>query len=179
MVVKYIKKYWLSYLLGMFVLLAVDYLGLLIPEYTGDVTDGLIAGMDMAGVISLIGRILFVGLLMALGRFGWRYFIFGAARKIEYELRGEMFSHLSTLSMRYYNENKTGDLMAHFTNDLAAIRMSLGPAVISTFDAVVMTIMVIAKMIVHVNLSLTLLACIPMTVILFGGIYYEIGRAHV
>ena len=83
MVVKYIKKYWLSYLLGMFVLLAVDYLGLLIPEYTGDVTDGLIAGMDMAGVISLIGRILFVGLLMALGRFGWRYFIFGAARKIE------------------------------------------------------------------------------------------------
>ena len=53
MVVKYIKKYWLSYLLGMFVLLAVDYLGLLIPEYTGDVTDGLIAGMDMAGVISV------------------------------------------------------------------------------------------------------------------------------
>ena len=58
MVVKYIKKYWVSYLLGMIVLLAVDYLGLLIPEYTGDVTDGLIAGMDMAGVISLleIGR---------------------------------------------------------------------------------------------------------------------------
>ncbi len=172
MVVKYIKKYWVSYLLGMIVLLAVDYLGLLIPEYTGDVTDGLIAGMDMAGVISLLVKILFVGSLMALGRFGWRFYIFGAARKIEYELRGEMFGHLSTLSMRYYNENKTGDLMAHFTNDLGAIRMSLGPAVISTFDAVVMTIMVIAKMIIHVNLSLTLLACIPMLVILFGGIYY-------
>lgn len=172
MVVKYIKKYWLSYLLGMLVLLAVDYLGLLIPEYTGDVTDGLIAGMDLRGVASLIGKILLVGGLMALGRFGWRYYIFGAARKIEYELRGEMFTHLSTLSMRYYNENKTGDLMAHFTNDLGAIRMSLGPAVISTFDAIVMTVMVIAKMIVHVNLSLTLLACIPMLVILFGGIYY-------
>lgn len=172
MVVKYIKKYWVSYLIGMFILLAVDYLGLLIPEYTGDVTDGLIAGMDMEGIVSLIGRILLVGGLMALGRFGWRYYIFGAARKIEYELRGAMFSHLSTLSMRYYNENKTGDLMAHFTNDLAAIRMSLGPAVISTFDAIVMTVMVIAKMILHVNLGLTLLACIPMTVILFGGIYY-------
>ncbi len=173
MVVKYIKKYWVSYLIGMFILLAVDYLGLLIPEYTGDVTDGLIAGMDMEGIVSLIGRILLVGGLMALGRFGWRYYIFGAARKIEYELRGAMFSHLSTLSMRYYNENKTGDLMAHFTNDLAAIRMSLGPAVISTFDAIVMTVMVIAKMILHVNLGLTLLACIPMTVILFGGIYYS------
>ncbi len=175
MVVKYIKKYWASYLLGMVVLLAVDYLGLFIPEYTGDVTDGLIAGMDMRGVLSLIGKILLVGGLMALGRFGWRYYIFGAARKIEYELRGEMFTHLSTLSMRYYNENKTGDLMAHFTNDLGAIRMSLGPAVISTFDAIVMTVMVISKMIVHVSLSLTLLACIPMLVILFGGIYY--GRA--
>ena len=82
MVVKYIKKYWLSYLLGMFVLLAVDYLGLLIPEYTGDVTDGLIAGMDMAGVISLIGRILFVGLLMALGRFGWRYLFLARQEKL-------------------------------------------------------------------------------------------------
>lgn len=172
MVAKYIKKYWVSYLLGMLVLLAVDYLGLFIPEYTGDVTDGLIEGMGMDGVLRLIGRILFVGGLMALGRFGWRYYIFGAARKIEYELRGEMFTHLSTLSMRYYNENKTGDLMAHFTNDLAAIRMSLGPAVISTFDAVVMTIMVIAKMIFHVNLTLTLLACIPMLIILFGGVYY-------
>lgn len=91
MVVKYIKKYWVSYLLGMIVLLAVDYLGLLIPEYTGDVTDGLIAGMGMAEVISLLVKILFVGGLMALGRFGWRFYIFGAARKIEYELRGEMF----------------------------------------------------------------------------------------
>ncbi len=175
MVVKYIKKYWVSYLLGMLVLLAVDYLGLLIPEYTGDVTDGLIAGMDMQGVAALLLKILLVGGLMALGRFGWRYYIFGAARRIEYELRGEMFTHLSTLSMRYYNENKTGDLMAHFTNDLGAIRMSLGPAVISTFDAIVMTVMVIAKMIVHVNLTLTLLACIPMLIILFGGIYY--GKA--
>lgn len=172
MILKFLRKYKYSYLLGMAVLLAVDYLGLFIPEYTGDITDRLIAGMGMPDVLRIVGKILLVGAGMALGRFGWRYFIFGAARKIEYELRGEMFSHLSGLSMRYYNENKTGDLMAHFTNDLGAIRMSLGPAVISTFDAVVMTIMVIAKMIFHVNLGLTLLACIPMVLILFGGVRY-------
>ncbi len=150
----------------------VDYLNLFIPEFTGDVTDGLIEGMGRNGVLKIIGKILLAGAGIALGRFGWRYFIFGTARKIEYELRGEMFSHLSGLSMRYYNEHKTGDLMAHFTNDLGAIRMSLGPAVISTFDAVIMTIMVITKMIVHVNLTLTLLACIPMLIILVGGVYY-------
>lgn len=172
MVIKYIRKYWFSYLLGLLVLLMVDYLNLFIPEFTGDVTDGLIEGMGRNGVLKIIGKILLAGAGIALGRFGWRYFIFGTARKIEYELRGEMFSHLSGLSMRYYNENKTGDLMAHFTNDLGAIRMSLGPAVISTFDAVIMTIMVITKMIVHVNLTLTLLACIPMLIILVGGVYY-------
>lgn len=176
MVSGYIKKYKYSYLFGMLVLLLVDYLGLFIPQYTGDITDGLtIGGMDYHGMLLIIGKILLAGAGMALGRFGWRYFIFGAARKIEYELRNDMFEHLSNLSMRYYNEHKTGDLMAHFTNDLAAIRMSLGPAVISTFDAVVMTIMVIAKMIFHINLGLTLLACIPMVFILFGGIRY--GRA--
>ncbi len=176
MILKYIKKYKISYLLGMLVLLLVDYWGLFIPEYTGNITDELTIGsMSFDGILNEVGKILLVGAGMALGRFGWRYYIFGAARKIEHELRDDMFGHLSKLSMRYYNENKTGDLMAHFTSDLGAIRMSLGPAVISTFDAIVMTIMVIVKMIFHVNLTLTLLACIPMIVILFGGIKY--GKA--
>ena len=63
---------------------------------------------------------------MAIGRFGWRYFIFGAARGIEYRLRDDMFGHLEMLSARYFNAHKTGDLMARFTNDLGAIRMAVG-----------------------------------------------------
>ena len=47
-----------------------------------------------------------------------------------------MFSHLETLSARYFNSHKTGDLMAHFTNDLQAVRMAVGPAVVTVFDAV-------------------------------------------
>lgn len=173
MIVRYVKKYKYSYLLGIIVLLMVDYLSLFIPQYTGELTDGLtIGGMDFQGVLGVIGKILLVGAGMAIGRFGWRFFIFGASRKIEYQLRDEMFSHLSGLSMRYYNENKTGDLMAHFTNDLAAIRMALGPAVITAFDSVIMTVMVIVQMIMHVNVRLTLLACIPMIFILIGGIVY-------
>ncbi|MDF2802179.1 MAG: transporter related [Anaerocolumna sp.] len=112
---------------------------------------------------------------MALGRFGWRFFIFGSARRIEYDLRNDMFAHLETLSMGYYNRNKTGDLMAHFTNDLNAIRMFTGPAVITTFDACIMTVMVLVKMVLYVDLKLTLLAVIPLIFILIGGIYY--GRS--
>ena len=176
MLARYIKKYRMSYILGIMALFIVDLISLKIPQFTGEITDGLEAGtLSFHGVLRYIGLIVLVGGGMALGRFFWRYFIFGASRKIEYELRNDMFSHLSKLSMRYYNEHKTGDLMAHFTNDLAAVRMSIGPAVITTFDAIIMTVMVVIKMIVYVNLKLTLLACIPMLVILFGGVSY--GKA--
>lgn len=173
MVVKYIKKYWFSYVCGILVLLLVDYLGLFIPEFTGNITDELTIGaMSFQGILREVGKILLVGLGMALGRFGWRYFIFGTARHVEQELRDEMFEHLSKLSLRFYNENKTGDLMAHFTSDLGAIRMALGMAVISSFDAIIMTLMVIGKMIVYVDLKLTLLACIPMIFVLVGGVWF-------
>ena len=80
----------------------------------------------MAGVGGIIFKILITGLIIMAGRFGWRYFIIGASRGIEYRLRDDMFSHMETLSARYYNSHKTGDLMAYFTNDLQAVRMGTG-----------------------------------------------------
>lgn len=176
MLAKYLRKYKWSYFLGIITLFVVDMLGLYIPQFAGEITDGLKSGsMDFTGVMQMVGKIALVGLGMALGRFFWRFFIFGSARKIEYELRNDMFEHLSKLSMRYYNQHKTGDLMAHFTSDLGAIRMSIGPAIVTSFDAIIMAIMVIVKMIFYVNLKLTLLACIPMVFIAAGGIFY--GKA--
>lgn len=173
MIGKYIMRYKWSYILGIITLFAVDLLGLLIPEYTGKITDGLkYKTMDFGGILHMIVLILAVGGCMALGRFLWRIFIFGGARKIEYDLRNDMFEHLTTLSTRYFNENKTGDFMAHFTSDLSAIRMALGPAVVTTFDAIIMTVMVVVKMIFYVDLKLTLLSCIPMVFIMIGGIYF-------
>ncbi|MDF2869351.1 MAG: transporter related [Anaerocolumna sp.] len=175
-VIKHIQKYWLSYLLGVITLFIVDIASLYIPQFTGDITDGLEAKtLGMESLITGIVKILIIGFIMTLGRFGWRYFIFGSARNVEYDLRNGMFAHLETLSMGYYNKNKTGDLMAHFTNDLNAIRMATGPAVICAFDAIIMTIMVLCKMILHVDLKLTLLASIPLVFIALGGVIY--GRA--
>ncbi len=174
MLLRYLKKHWFSYLMGILVLFGVDYLSLFIPQFTGEVTDGLIEGFDKSDVIRYCVLILLVGLGMAVGRFGWRFFLFGSARKIEREMRDDLFSHLSTLSTQYYNEHKTGDLMAHFTNDLGSVRMAVGPSLISSFDAVVMTVMVVMKMVRYVNVQLTIVACIPMLVILGGAIWYAI-----
>lgn len=173
MLFKYVKKYWVQYLLGILVLFGVDLLSLYIPQFTGEITDGLGHNtIDSAQIKTYCFYILLAGGGMALGRFGWRFFIFGSARKIEHNMRTDLFDHLSGLSMNFYNENKTGDLMAHFTNDISQIRLAIGPAVISVFDAIVMTVMVIAKMIFYVDLELTLLACIPMLFILLGAVYY-------
>lgn len=169
----YLWSYKWHYLLGVIVLLLVDLASLYIPQYTGEIIDGLTAGaFGLEGVKPILLKILLAGLTMMLGRFGWRFFIIGASRGIEYKMRNDLFGHLETLSARFYNSHKTGDLMAHFTNDLQAIRQAVGIAVITTFDAVVMTIMVLVKMIFYVDFKLTMLAFIPLTLVAFGCYYY-------
>lgn len=169
----YEYKWW--YVLGVVILLFVDLASLYIPQFTGDIIDGLTnQTLTAAGIPFMLIKILIAGLVMMFGRFGWRYCIFGASRKIEYRLRNDMFEHIETLSARYFNEHKTGDLMAHFTNDLEAVRVAVGMAVITTFDAVIMTVMVIVKMIVYVDLRLTVLAFIPMILVAIGCYFFGI-----
>ena len=170
---QYIKKHKWRYLAGIITLFVVDFANLFIPRLTRTITDGLTAhSIDMEGVLFYIMCILGVGATLAIGRFLWRYFIFGAARSIEKEIRNEMFEHLEQMSVEYYNEHKTGDLMTRFTSDLNSARMAIGPAVISAFDASVMLIMVICQMLFYVNVKLTLVAVIPMILISVGELYY-------
>ena len=169
----HIKRYWLKYVLGIAALALVDLMNVYIPQFTGEVTDGLKAGtIDMDGVWRLVRWIILLGGGMAVGRFGWRYFIFGTSLSIQKDMQRELFAHLETLSMRYFNENKTGDLMAHFTNDLQAVRMLLGPTIVTAFDASVMLIMVLGKMIFYVDMRLTLVAVIPLLLIMYGDYFY-------
>ncbi len=168
----YLKAHWKQYVLGILTLLAVDYFNLQLPILTGTLTDSLDSGtLTLSGLHLLVIQLLSLGFGLALGRFFWRFFLFGASRQIEKEIRSSLFAHLETMSAEYYNRHKTGDLMAHFTNDLNAIRMALGPAVLTAFDASVFTIMVIIQMVFHISFSLTLLAVIPMS-FLAAGVYW-------
>lgn len=170
---QYIKRHKYQYTAGIITLFVVDFANLFIPRLTGTITDGLTAhSLDWNGIKLCLLAIFGLGLTLALGRFLWRFFLFGASRSIEKELLNDMFRHLEKMSVEYYNEHKTGDLMTRFTSDLNAIRMAIGPAVICVFDASVMTIMVICQMMYYVNIRLTLLAIIPMLLICAGEIYY-------
>ena len=172
-IMSFIKKHRFQYFAGILTLFIVDFANIFVPQMTGQITDGLTQrAIDWSGVCRYLIYIFLLGLTLAIGRFFWRYFLFGAARSIEKEIRNEMFGHLEKMSVEYFNEHKTGDLMTRFTSDLNSVRMAIGPAVITAFDAIVMTVMVVAQMIIYVNLKLTLLAIIPMLFILFGELYY-------
>ena len=172
-IMQYIKRYKFRYLAGIFTLFAVDAANVFIPRLTGAITDGLTARtIGWSSVRNYLFAIMLLGLTLAIGRFLWRYFLFGTARVIERELRNDMFAHLETMDVEYYNAHKTGDLMTRFTSDLNAVRMALGPAVICIFDSVVMTILVVFQMMRYVNVKLTLLALIPMVIICLGYMHY-------
>jgi len=171
-VLQYIKKHALAYLIGIGINLGVDYLNLFIPQFTGEITDGLTAHtIDSAAIASTVWKLILVSFLLACGRFAYRQFIIGSSRKIERALQNDIFRKLETLSQRYFNLNKTGDLMAYFTNDLEAIREAIGWSVISAADALVMTLMCLYRMMVYVNVRLTLYVMVPMICIGFYGFF--------
>lgn len=170
---RFIRPHLVSYTLGLIVLGIVDYASLFVPKITGELIDGLTANsMGMDGVMNCIYKILLVGAIMMVGRFLWRIFLMLTARKVEYDIRNELFRHLETMDVEYYNEHKIGGLMAHFTQDLSAVRQALGPAILSAFDATVMAFMVIVQMLTTANLRLTVIIVIPMLMIMFGELWF-------
>ena len=130
---RYVRGHIPQYAAGIISLTVVDAVNTRIPRLTGQVTDRLVAGTaDAAMALRVALTVLLLGAVIVLGRFGWRYFLLGASRSIEKEMRNDLFAHLETLSARYFNTHKTGDLMAHFTNDLQSVRQLLGMTVITT-----------------------------------------------
>jgi len=99
---------------------------------------------------------------VALGRFGWRMTIITIAKKLEYFLRNRMFGHLEKMSQSYFNNNKTGDLMAHCTNDISTVRMAFGQGTILIVDSLFMTIMTVFLMITKVSPKLTAVSLLPL-----------------
>lgn len=168
-----VKRHAPAYLMGLVTLFVVDYVNLFVPQYMGEVTDGLEAHLlDTAGILAICAKIVLCGAVVFAGRFLWRYFIFGSARKIERELRDTLFAKLETLPQRYYHEHKTGDLMSYFTNDLEAVRQAIGPAVVTCFDSSVLTILVLYRMMTNVSVKLTLYTLIPMAVLAVFGYFF-------
>ena len=154
-----------NYLLGIIALIIVDLLQLLPPKIIGTLTDSLTNNsIDIAQIRNYGFLIIGIACLVAVFRYYWRMNIIGSARKLECWLRGKLFEHLESMTPEFFNYKKTGDLMAHATNDIQAIRMSFGPGVIMTTDAIVISITTMVIMFSTINPKLTLWALMPLPI---------------
>jgi len=160
----FIENRW-RILIGLIALLIVDVLQLFIPRVIKYVIDDLTLGIASPSRLLLYGLEV---LLLALGiggfRYIWRYFLLGTSRRIEKALRDRLFTHLQTLSSSYFSNTKVGDLMAHATNDIEAVRMSLSLGIVFLVDTVILGVLTIFFMI-YIHPKLTLFAILPMPLI--------------
>jgi len=159
--------------IGLVALLIVDVLQLFIPRVIKYAIDDLTLGTLFPSRLLLYG---FEVLILALGiggfRYVWRHFLLGAARRIEKILRDRLFIHLQTLSSSYFSHTTVGDLMAHATNDIEAVRMSLSMGIVFLVDTVILGVLTILFMI-YINPRLTLFAILPMPLITLITLFFS------
>lgn len=180
---KHINRYYIKYLPlllgGIFALVLVDFFQLEIPRLYQAVVDGISYGsvefngewysFDMQFLLDKICLpLLFIILVMIIGRFLWRVCFFGSAIRVETDLRSEMFNHSKKLSQQYYQRNKVGNMMSLYTNDLETIQECYGDGALMLFDAILLGGLSIIKM-WQMNFFLTLFALIPMIFLFIVG----------
>lgn len=178
---KYINRYYLKnapvLLLGLLALLTVDYIQLLIPQFYRLVINGVNLGQVVVNSQTLPFTkevllqhiclpMIWIVVLMVIGRFLWRICFFGSAVRVAANLRERMFDHSRQLSQQYYQVNKVGNLMSLYTNDIDTIQECFGDGILMFFDALVLGLMALYKM-WRMDYRLTLLALIP-ALIMFG-----------
>lgn len=160
-----LKKYRLFYLFGLLSLLLTDAGELYIPQLIKRITNLITGGtFSLEAIGRLVLLMIGVALLVVFFRFGWRFFIHGASRRIERDLRERVFSHLLSLSSDFYQKMKTGDIMARSSNDMRAIQMASGMALVAFIDGFFLTIAILAILFAQFP-TLALVTIIPLPLI--------------
>ncbi|MBC8393181.1 MAG: ABC transporter ATP-binding protein [Deltaproteobacteria bacterium] len=159
--------------LGIICLIIVDFLQLFIPRIIKWVVDDITAfRIDAVGLLIYAVYIVGAALLIGVFRYGWRRWLIGTSRVVEEGLRNKLFSHIQTLSASYFQKTKTGDLMAHGSNDIQHIRMATGMGVVALTDAVVLGTAAVGFM-AYINVRLTIFVLIPMPLIVITTRMYS------
>jgi ATP-binding cassette subfamily B protein len=157
----YLKRYWRSFAWGGVALIIYNFTKAMVPVVVGGAIDdlrlhlstGVIArsGMKLLGIAAVSGVFLYIT----------RQVIIGASREIEYDLRNDLFAHLETQPPSFFQQHRTGDIMARSTNDLNAVRQLLGPAIMYSANTIVFTAAALPYMI-RLSPRLTMFAFVPL-----------------
>src|SRR6202011_1306592 len=161
----YLKKYRRSYIWGGIFVLLMNAAWVLVPPIVGRAIDDMRhAGVSLHKIGTLAVLLLLVSGTKAIFQFLIRWGLIGVSREIEFDLRNDMFRHLEGLSYSFYQRTRTGDIMARATNDLNAVRMLLGPAIMYSANTIVFTAGALVFML-SISPKLTLYAFLPLPLV--------------
>ncbi len=164
----FFKEQWQRYLVAISLLMMVALLTVIPPKVVGWVVDGIAKGsLDSATLTGYLAGLFGLGLLIYLLRYVWRVMLFGASYRLAYVLRNRLFGHFTRMSPDFYQRHRTGDLMAHATNDIQAVEMTAGEGVLTLVDSMIVGILVLSIMCSQYSWQLTLLSLLPLPVMAF------------
>lgn len=159
--IPYYFPYRLQLVAGLTLVILGSGIASIIPWYLKQGIDGIKSSVPIARIIWLGVAITVTAIVGGACRFGMRQLLNGLSRRIEYDLRNDLFSHLLKLDANYYARMRTGDIMARLTNDLSAVRMAVGPAIMYLTNTIFGGLFALGFM-VNISGRLTLLALLPM-----------------
>src|SRR5271168_4227904 len=160
----YLKRYRWGFVAGFFCILLSNGAWVLLPQVVRHAVDDLHTGVTSAKLLRFAWQMLEVAAVRGVFLFLTRWIVIGISRDIEFDLRNDLFAHLETLSYSYYQRMRTGDIMARVTNDLNAVRMLLGPAIMYSANTLVFTAAALSFM-WHISPKLTFYAFLPLPVV--------------
>ena len=160
----YFRPYRARLALGLAFVVVSSALTSVIPWLLRAAIDGLRSGVPITRIWTLGALMVSLALLGGALRYGMREVMNGLSRWIEYDLRNDLFRHLTALDAAYYGRTRTGELMARLTNDLGAVRMAAGPAIMYLVNTIAGGLFALVFM-VRISPRLTLLALLPMALL--------------
>jgi ATP-binding cassette subfamily B multidrug efflux pump len=167
----YVARYRRPYAIGLACGVVATAIQLAGPWVLKHAIDDLLAGVTAAKVRFYAVALLALAVVGGLFRFLVRRVVIGASRGIEYDLRNDFFAHLQKMPLSFFQTWRTGDLMSRATNDLAAVRMMIGPAVMYT-SSTSLTFLVAIVLMLSIDVRLTLLALIPLPFVSIAVKYF-------
>lgn len=165
-IIDFFKKHWIQYIVGVVFLVFTTYVQAFGPKLLGKIIDLLrLENIDKGKIFFYLWMMIAVAVGTFITRYVWRYLIIGNSRNLECYLRQRLFAHFQTLPVQFYHERKTGDLLAYGINDISAIRMSFGPGLAHIIHGTGICVVVILSMARTIDLRLTILALLPIPII--------------
>ncbi|MBV9147809.1 MAG: ABC transporter ATP-binding protein, partial [Acidobacteria bacterium] len=158
---KYLYRYRVKFLWGGLALLLNNAIWILFPQVIGRAINDLNKGVTRHKIATYSLALIVIALSKGLFQYLMRQILIGVSREIEFDLRNDLFRHLESLSFSYYQRTRVGDIMARATNDLNAVRMLLGPAIMYTANTIVFTAGALAFML-QISPRLTMFAFLPL-----------------